>query len=268
MAISGIASLIISLAPMMASSKGRPTWQLPIGAVQVDNDVYYLGHKMDPQSHQQVEGYAFIHRADAAIKANAKKGGPNACYAYLASGAKWKGTPEPWLMNPANASGLNDSTLFANEGADIAKWEDAADGVVGNGTGVDILGPGTQTSATLVADSSSPDGLNEVYFADIASNGVIGVTTVWGIFGGPTQNRVLSEWDQVYDDVSFNWSLSGEAGKMDFENIATHELGHAVGLGHPSNTCTLETMYAYAGYGETIKQDLHTGDINGINLLY
>ncbi|MEK6868829.1 MAG: matrixin family metalloprotease, partial [Nanoarchaeota archaeon] len=61
---------------------------------------------------------------------------------------------------------------------------------------------------------------------------------------------------------------TGEAGKMDFENIATHELGHSVGMGHPDSTCTEETMYAYADYGETKKRDLNTGDTAGINSLY
>ena len=88
------------------------------------------------------------------------------------------------------------------------------------------------------------------------------------MFLGPPKNRVLVEWDQVYDQVDYDWSSSGEAGKMDFENIATHELGHSVGMGHPSSECIEETMYAYAGYGETKKRDLNAGDIAGINGLY
>ena len=114
----------------------------------------------------------------------------------------------------------------------------------------------------------SPDGVNEVYFADIDESGVIGVTIVWGIFGGRPSGRMLVEWDQVYDDVSFDWSSAGEAGKMDFENIATHELGHTVGMGHPDSSCIEETMYAYASLGETIKRTLNAGDIAGIQALY
>ena len=55
---------------------------------------------------------------------------------------------------------------------------------------------------------------------------------------------------------------------MDFENIAQHELGHAFGLGHPSDTCTEETMYRFASNGETKKRDLYDGDIAGIKALY
>jgi len=50
--------------------------------------------------------------------------------------------------------------------------------------------------------------------------------------------------------------------------VATHEIGHAVGLDHPGNTCTLETMYAYVDFGQTHQRTLNDGDIAGITALY
>jgi len=106
-------------------------------------------------------------------------------------------------------------------------------------------------------------------FADIEHEGAIAVAIVWGYFGGPPPFRELVEWDMVFDDVDFDWSAIGEAGKMDFENIATHELGHAVGLGDLYNTeCSEATMYGYASYGETKKRTLEAGDIAGVSSLY
>ena len=55
---------------------------------------------------------------------------------------------------------------------------------------------------------------------------------------------------------------------MDFENIATHELGHAMGMAHPADSCTEETMYRFASSGETKKRTLNAGDIAGIKGLY
>jgi len=228
--------------------------------------VISLGSAIDPQSGKLVEGYAIVHYAKGG-NSGGKPGGGTAYYAFLAKGAKWK-TVEPWLMNPANASGLDGTTLFNDTAADISKWEDAADGAMGGGS-IDILGSGTETTDSLSADLNAPDGTNEVYFADVSDPGAIAVTIVWGIFGGPPQGRELTEWDQVYDDVGYNWSLSGEAGKMDFENIATHELGHSVGLADLySSACSEQTMYGYATYGETKKQTLESGDIAGISKLY
>lgn len=237
--------------------------------------VISLGTAIDPQSGQMVEGYAILHPKEAAGKPDHavkpdKKPKPDAvstCYAFLAKGAKWK-TVEPWVVNPANLHGLSGDYVFGNLDMDVAKWEDAADGSADGAMGADILGGGFMTELALEADSVSPDGVNEVYFGDIDSPGTIAVTIVWGVFGGPPQNRQLVEWDMVFDEADYAWSSAGEAGKMDFENIATHELGHSAGLGHPEDTCVEETMYRFADFGETYKRDLHAGDIAGIDKLY
>lgn len=241
------------------------TLTLPPEAIE-QSPVISLGEAVDPGTGQVVEGYAFIHYRDNKAKGGVKGkppkdgGGEDVCYSFLANGANWK-TAEPWVVNPTNVEGLDENFVANNLAADIAKWEVAAEGV-------DILGDGTQTTDTLVADTVAPDDVNEVYFGDIDSPGAIGVTIVWGIFRGRPTERMLVEWDQVYDQADFDWSDSGEAGKMDFENIASHELGHAVGMGHPNDSCTEETMYRFAGPGETKKSTLEAGDIAGIKALY
>lgn len=229
--------------------------------------VISLGEAVDPKTGKIVEGYALIHRSGNAKPDHAGGGngggkpnkGGSTCYAFMAKGAKWKAI-ENWSMNPANAHGLDEVSVFANFSMSVDKWEIAA--------GTDILGAGSVTSDGLVADTDAPDGVNEVYFSEIAEPGVVGVTIVWGIFGGPPSGRELVEWDQVYEEVDYAWSLTGEAGKMDFENVSTHELGHTIGLTHPDDTCNEETMYRYTDFGETIRRDLHTGDIAGAAALY
>lgn len=151
--------------------------------------------------------------------------------------------------------------VTSNFAANVAKWETAA--------GVDIIGDSTSTNEVLEADMDSPDDRNEVYFGDVGQSGAIAITIVWGIFYGPLGKRELVEWDQIYDQVDYDWSESGEAGKMDFENIATHELGHSVGLDDLYDTrCSEQTMYGYASYGETTKRTLESGDITGVSKLY
>ena len=255
---------ILSVVPALAApGNSGNVVNLPDTASQ-KADVIFLGTAIDPTTGLVVEGYAILHPRNGHAKGGVPGkpgggGGGSTCYAFMASGAKWK-IVEPWVVNPANSEGLSDSYVFNNLAGDIQKWENAA--------AFNIIGAGMTTSTTLVADTISPDGVNEVYFADIDESGVIGVTIVWGIFGGRPSGRMLVEWDQVYDDVSFDWSSAGEAGKMDFENIATHELGHTLGMGHPDSSCIEETMYAYASLGETIKRTLNAGDIAGIQALY
>ena len=217
---------------------------IPAHAVELADGVFSLGEASDVDG-SVVEGLMFIDYKKGNAKPPWAGGGggttTTTCFALMAKGAKWKNV-EPWHVNPANTEGLSDAFVFSNIAADIQKWEDASS--------TNILGNGSINTSVLVADESSPDGVNEVYFGDVDSAGVIAVTIVWGIFIGPPSQRKLVEWDQVYDQVDFNWSSTGEANKMDFENIATHEIGHSVGMSHPPDECVNETMYRFAAEGE------------------
>ncbi len=55
---------------------------------------------------------------------------------------------------------------------------------------------------------------------------------------------------------------------MDLQNIATHELGHTVGLSDLYNRCLEETMYGYSSEGETSKRSLNPGDIAGLKAIF
>jgi predicted Zn-dependent protease len=56
---------------------------------------------------------------------------------------------------------------------------------------------------------------------------------------------------------------------MDLQNIATHELGHGLGLNDLyESAASEETMYGYSTYGEMSKRSLFIGDIAGIHDLY
>lgn len=245
-------------------SKGHASVGIPETAVEVAEGVFSLGSRTDVDG-RVVEGIAFVDYKKENAKppwAGGGKGkGESSCFAFLSKGAKWK-TVEDYIVDPTNDAGLDESFVRNNLAADIQEWEDAA--------GTDILGNEVAGVVDIASIGNNLNGENEVIFADVESEGAIAVTIVWGVFSGPPFARELVEWDQVYDDVDFAWSSnpSGEAGKMDFENIAQHELGHSIGMGHPESGCTEETMYAFADFEETKKRDLNTGDIAGVNELY
>jgi hypothetical protein len=251
---------------------------IPSHAVEVSPGVFFLGTEL--KDGKLLEGYAYVDYQEGFGKPtgcnyDGKCQGwedstcgdcigsatPDSnCYGFLAEGAKWK-TTESFLINPANSRGLSESTVSTIFDSSITKWE--------NASGVQIIGTGSQTSVHLSADTSSTDGKNEVYFGSIADRNAIAITVVWGIFRGPPNQRELIEWDIVFDQDDFDWSLAGEANAMDFESIATHELGHAVGLGDLYESgCSEETMYGYASNGETKKRSLEAGDIKGVSELY
>jgi len=56
---------------------------------------------------------------------------------------------------------------------------------------------------------------------------------------------------------------------MDLQNIATHELGHAVGLNDIySGSCSYVTMYGYSTEGDIGKRTLEQPDITGLQTMY
>lgn len=175
------------------------------------------------------------------------------CYGFL---GKWQSAPEPYIVDPSNSDGLNPATVVGIVANSIAKWEAAA--------GADVIGNGSVDS-NLPVGGSSMDGKNTIQFGNLNHNGAIAINFVWK---DPATGAIV-EFDQVYDEVDFHWSTSGEPGKMDFENLATHELGHSFGMNDLyTNECREETMYGYANNGETKKRDLDNGDRNGIGILY
>lgn len=246
----------------LASAAPNKKISIPEHAVEIAPGIFHLGKSKNVDG-KIVEGIMIIDYKKGKAKPDGVgggKGGKSSCYSFLASGAKWK-TQEPWLIDTANSEGLDGTFLLTNTAANIQKWEDAGAG--------DVFGSGSIASG-LAADEIAPDGLNEVLFGGADDPNTIAVTIVWGIFSGPIKQRQLVEWDQVYNEVGFDWTQDAtiDPTKMDFENISTHEIGHAFGMGHPSNSCTEETMYAFATEGETKKRDLNSGDIAGISALY
>lgn len=250
----------------VAPSGGHAFVVIPEHAVQIADNVFDLGVQIDKATSMPVRGYAVVHYKERAVKNGKAKTASSTCYGYLANGAKWK-IVEPWQVNPSRTT-LDGTAVFSVLTNGVQKWEDATDGIVNNGTGVDILGAGQLTNEDLLSQVGTLNSKNEVYFAALDDPNVIAVTYVWGYFYGVPKYRQLVEWDQVYN-TAFPWSLEGAVGAMDFDNIATHELGHAVGMADLYNSvCSGETMYGYATYGETKKRDLNAGDIEGVNKLY
>lgn len=262
-----LAAMLLSFS--FAFAQGPPPFRLPPQARQIAPGVFDLGFAIDRATGLQVQGLAVFHHRTGhgggpGVEDPGGEDPPSSCFAFLANGARWN-TTEPYLVDPSNNAGLDNAvlnlaTVIDQTSASLGEWDDEV--TTFNIFGVEVAG--TVDGIDLV----QPDGFNEVLFGDIAQDGAIAVAIVWGVFRGPPFARGLVEWDVLFDDVDFAWSTSGVVGLMDYQNIATHEFGHAAGMGHPDNSCIEETMYAFAGLGETIKRDLNAGDIAGINELY
>lgn len=177
-------------------------------------------------------------------------------YKLLFGGIKWAATMQ-YEVN-SEGSGLDDIDVMGALGASLDTWNDAITGDFELfDTLVFLVGeakPGENDAHNIVAW----ENLSEIYGAN-----VIAVNYLWF---DPAKKEIVDS-DVVFS-TNFEWDLSGESGKMDLQNIATHEFGHN-GLNDlymPPSTAL--TMYGYSSEGETNKRNLGTGDISGIQELY
>jgi len=170
--------------------------------------------------------------------------------AYTLTGWHWNARYAA-KVDSAN-SGLSSSAVVSGFQGSGNTWDSSTSGSI----------MGTVSAGGSGSNAGRRDGVNQLGWKHLA-NGVIAQTTTW------SSGSSAVESDGAYG-TSFPWSTSGAANAMDLQNIATHEIGHTFGLGHPAtnsaNACL--TMYAYADYGETQKRSLGTGDINGIKAIY
>lgn len=239
----------------------KEPFSIPKHAVKINDDMYDLGESV--VNGETLHGYMFIkYKKELSHKPNhnAAGSGKSTCYSFLSSGARWK-TTESYVLDTSNNDGMTDAFVDSVTAASLDDWDSQV--------AFEIFGNRDTSAIVDGIDTSSPDNKNEIYFGDIPNPGVIAATTVWGIFSGPPQGRRLVEFDAIFDDPDFVWGdATSNPSLMDYQNIATHEFGHAAGMGHPANTCTEETMYAYSTEGETKKRTLNIGDIEGIKKLY
>ena len=77
---------------------------------------------------------------------------------------------------------------------------------------------------------------------------------------------LFQDTDIMFNGVDFIWGVGGEINRMDVANIATHEIGHALGLDHSSDRSA--TMYYATSQGITANRSLAQDDINGICAIY
>lgn len=265
--VATLALLTMTLQPVIAGPDLHPsnvinihtgkviaTIVVPQEAIDHSTAIVPLGSAFDGQG-KEVEGYAIIHYQDGYVSTKVKvpRDPAASCYTFLARGAKWKVT-EPYVVAadvPADAVARN-----------LESWDVQV--------AFEVFGNRDTASVADGPDTIASDGKNEVMWGAISDPGVIAITIVWGVFSGPTWNRELVEWDVVFNNVDFVWGdATLDLQVMDFENIATHEFGHAAGMGDLyTSTCSAQTMYGYASIGEIIKRTLEVGDINGVKALY
>jgi len=114
---------------------------------------------------------------------------------------------------------------------------------------------------------------NTITWKSIDGRGrTVAQTTIWF----KSKTKEIIQFTITFDAADAWAPFAGEvcptpegATALDVQNVATHEIGHVVGLDHvSSNQDQMLTMYPLVRYGETSKRSLGRGDKLGFAALY
>ncbi|MCI0651717.1 MAG: matrixin family metalloprotease [Planctomycetes bacterium] len=173
-------------------------------------------------------------------------------YAYFLLGYSWSGSSADYRINanfPEDPGGTDEQQIAAIQAAAIA-WHNQGD----------VTFAFDYEGTTTVDYVDVFDSTNAVFYTTEFGGGVLATCFYVGdIFDNMTGFDIV-----FWGDYSWNGVGDAEGAEYDIGAVATHELGHGLGLGHSSDFDA--TMYAfYIGIeGRTLADD----DIDGVQALY
>jgi hypothetical protein len=170
--------------------------------------------------------------------------------AYALLGYIWQQGSMTYYINPTNMD-LPTSAIEPAIRAGADAWR------LQSGASVSFLFAGFSAQST-----TTDDGTNLVMFRNASSGSAIATTYSW--FSGTR----LIEADMVFWDGGFQFytGTTGCSGGFYIEDVATHEFGHALGLGH--SEVGSATMYPSISTCSQGSRQLDADDIAAVLSLY
>ncbi len=234
LSITAVASMLIP-----ANDKAKENAKAPENSPVIDDN-------------WELERVDFIHYVKPP---NSGSGGTKGETCYKLMGVKWKSLPVNYVINPSNSQSLSEGFVTSAISTSAETWDAATSTELFNNA----------YSVNYSAQYGVQNYQNAIDFSDYPDDNVIAVTSVWYT---PVGRRMV-EFDMRFN-TRFTWGdATADNSTMDLLNIATHELGHSVGLDDIySLSCSAVTMYGYSAYGETSKRTLEQPDITGLQRMY
>src|SRR5687767_1270770 len=167
--------------------------------------------------------------------------------------AKWSSSSATFYVNPSNADVSSTSAIWALQYA-MNVWNNA-------GSSFHF-----QYGGTASDNSSAYDNRNVILFRNQSNGSAIASTYSWWNSSNQLLDSDIIIWDGPFTFYTGTSGCGGIANSAYLEDIATHELGHALGLSHSNySDATMYPSYSYCSQeGRTLASD----DVNGLKALY
>jgi hypothetical protein len=171
--------------------------------------------------------------------------------AYVLNGPKWGISQIPYYINPVNGDMSETDAITAIQAAAM-NWTSQSNAAIS------LYYMGRTSGSSLTKNDR-----NEVFFRN-ASAGSTAAEVYWWY----DSNYRLVEADMVFYDGGFRFfpGSSGCASGLYLEDVATHEFGHVLGLGHSS--VSTATMAPSVQWCSMATRSLDGDDLAGVEALY
>lgn len=176
---------------------------------------------------------------------------------FAITGGRWNGTdlPVPYYVHAQGTEDIADGSEFVAVQNAFQTWSDVDCSYMA----FDYQG----ATETPPNDWGQRDGLNVVGWMDKADYdlpfSISPNTVAWAVWWN--QGGTLIEFDIIFFE-DWAWATTGGSGH-DIESVALHEAGHALGLGHSTNSNAV-MWHIISG----IHRSLHQDDVDGVCYLY
>ncbi|MGM0574773.1 MAG: matrixin family metalloprotease [Myxococcota bacterium] len=170
---------------------------------------------------------------------------------YDGSTRRWQETTVPWTMGSGSIPGVGDSSFQSALQAAFDAWEGVGCSWLGfQFDGVKTFDPGGGIHVIVQSNSWDPTVGDALAYAQSQT----------------TSDGSITSTDIVFNAATAQWSASGSppVGVSDVQGVATHEIGHAIGLDHSRH---FESTMFFSG-GSTDLRSLAGDDEQGACYLY
>jgi hypothetical protein len=180
---------------------------------------------------------------------------PALAFIPFLSGAKWRTLPVAYKIHQGGLPAIGNRSEFVAVRAGFEAWENVEGSAIAFSYG-----------GTIEERFGALDGTNLVTFQDDSfdfGSGVVAVTLTY--YPRRTEDPPILDADILFNPNEF-FSTNGAPGTFDLQSIATHEVGHLLGLDHAAIVSA--TMNPLAGSGVTFFRVLQSDDRIGCSVLY
>ena len=180
---------------------------------------------------------------------------PALAFVPFLSGAKWKTLPVAYKIHQGGLPSTGNRSEFVAVHAGFEAWENIEDSAIA------FSYQGTTEASVAALDYTNLVSFQDEIF-DFGSD-VIAVTLTY--YADSVEDPPIVDADIVFNP-NLHFSSDGAPGTFDLQSIATHEVGHFLGLDHTAIVSA--TMNPRAGSGVTFFRVLQTDDRIGCSVLY